>query len=312
MNPDGSKTAVTTAKDGSTATVKTDKNGNMVSVETKPSAKAIEAAKASGEPVTLPVEVSAALSAAEAVPVTVTLPAGSEGVRVEIPVENLIPGTVAVIVKTDGTEELVKTSTNGENGVVLTLDGSATVKIVDNTKTFTDVKGGEWFADNTAWAASCEVMNGMGDGTFAPDAETTQGMMEQILFNLDGNALVAPAEGESWWTAADDWAANGITEGLGDTHDPSAPATREVDVIMMYNYAKSKGYDTSARADLSRFADADGVSDNAKDAMAWAVAVGIINGTVDENGNVILDAQGVATRAQVSAIVQRFCEKVLK
>jgi len=128
--------------------------------------------------------------------------------------------------------------------------------------------------------------------------------------NIDGNALVTPAEGEDWWTAADNWAASSVTAGIA-AHDPSAPATREVDILMMFNYAKSKGYDVSARADLSRFSDAAGVSDWAKDAIAWAVAVGIINGTTDGYGNVILDAQGVAARAQVSAIAQRFCEKVL-
>ena len=311
-NADGSKTAVTTTKDGSTATVKTDKNGNIVSVEAAPSAKAISDAAAKGEPVTLPVTVKAAGDAASAVPVTITLPANSGRVTVEIPTENLTAGTVAYLVNADGTEEIVKTSTTGENGVVLTLDGSATVKIVDNTKTFTDVSGDEWFANNVAWAASHEIMNGVGNGNFDADAETTQGMMEQILYNLDGNALVAPAEGEAWWSAADGWAANGgVTNGVA-AHDPSAPATREVDVLMMFNYAKAKGYDTTARADLSAFSDADGVSDWAREAMAWAVAVGIINGTTDGNGNAILNAQGVATRAQISAITQRFCEKAAK
>lgn len=61
---------------------------------------------------------------------------------------------------------------------------------------------------------------------------------------------------------------------------------------------------------LDKFSDADNVSAEAREAMAWAVAVGIINGTTYENGNIILDAQGVATRAQVSAMAERFCENV--
>lgn len=95
--------------------------------------------------------------------------------HVEIPVENVKPGTVAVIVKADGTEEIVKTSTIGKNGVVLTLDAGATVKLVDNAKPMNDVKDGDWYADSVAWATSHKVMNGMGDGSFAPNAPTTQG-----------------------------------------------------------------------------------------------------------------------------------------
>ena len=131
-----------------------------------------------------------------------------------------------------------------------------------------DVTGGEWYANNVAWASSREVMNGMGDGSFAPDAPTTQGMMEQILYNLDGNALIAPAGGKAWWTVADGWAdGTGVTNGVA-AHDPSAPATREQDIVMMFNYAKAKGYDTTARADLSTFSDADGVLDWAREAVA--------------------------------------------
>ncbi|MCR5481364.1 MAG: S-layer homology domain-containing protein [Clostridia bacterium] len=155
-------------------------------------------------------------------------------------------------------------------------------------------------------------MNGMGDGTFAPNADTTQGMMEQILFNIDGNEPVKAAEGESWWTAADGWAAQGgVTEGIS-THDPKAPATREVDIMMMFNYAKAKGYDVSARASLDSFADASSVSAEAREALSWAVAAGIINGTTDKDGNLVLDAQGIAPRAQVSAMAERFCEKLTK
>ena len=311
-------TVVTTEKtveaaNGSTGKVVSDQGGNTVSVEAKISESAAQTATRSGEAVTLPVEVKAASNAAEAVAVEISVPESAKNVKVEIPVENMTPGTVAVIVNADGTEEIVKTSTTGENGVVLTLESGASVKVVDNAKEFSDVKGDEWFANNVAWSSSHEVMNGMGDGTFAPDAPTTQGMMEQILYNIDGNELIAPAEGEDWWAAADGWAANGgVTAGLGETHDPAAPATREADVLMMYNYAMSKGYDVSARADLSKFSDESGVSAEARDAMAWAVAVGLINGSTDENGNIILDAQGVATRAQVSAIVERFCENVAK
>ncbi len=185
--------------------------------------------------------------------------------------------------------------------------------VVNYLMMFTDVDQDADYAEAIRWATAEKLAGGMGDGSFAPDAPTTQGMMEQTLYNIDGNDLVKPAEGESWWTAADNWASDGgVTGGLGETHDPAAPATREADILMMYNYAMSKGYDVSARADLSKFSDAGNVSEGAHDAMAWAVAMGIIEGSTDENGNTVLDAQGIATRAQVGTMAERFCEKVMR
>lgn len=309
---DGSKTVVTTAKNGSFATVKLDKDGNTVSTEVTPSTTAISDAAANGEPVTLPVKVDAYNDAASAELITITLPANSENVTVEIPSENLSAGTVVYLVNADGTEEIVKTSAVSKNGIVLTLDSSVTVKVADNTKTFIDVTDSEWFAPNVAWAASHEVMNGVGDGCFDANAETTQGMMDQILYSLDGNKPVAPGAGEEWWTAADNWAKReGVMNGVAG-YDPSAPATRDQIIVMLFNYARLKGYDTTSRADLSSFPDADSVSDWAREAMSLAVAAGIIYGTMDAQGNVILDPHGTATRAQIAAIMQRFCEKAAK
>ena len=345
-NADGSKTAVTTAQDGSTTTtttakdgsatttektadgstgtVKTDAQGNAVSAEAAPSTRAISEAAAKGKAVTLPVEVKATNDAASAAEVKVTLPEtvnAENPTTVEIPVENLTPGTVAVIVNADGTEEIVKTSTTGEDGVVLTLDGSATIKIVDNTKSFNDVTGGEWYANNVAWAASREVMNGVGDGDFAPDATTTSAMVAQILMNLaDGSASPDAAAATFNDVAANDWFASaiswvmetGIAQGEGESFGVADAISRERDIVMMYHFAQYMGYDTTARADLSSFTDAGSVSEWAQEAMEWAVGVGLINGTTDTNGNVILNAQGTATRGQIAAITQRFCEKVAK
>ena len=258
-NPDGSTTKTTTNADGSTATVKTDKSGNVVSTEVNPSAKAIENAEKSGEPVTLPVEAKAGNDSKSAAEVKVTLPKGETGVTVEIPVENLTPGTVAVIVKPDGTEEIVKTSTTSRDGVVLTLDGSATVKIVDNTKAFSDVQAGDWFADAVTWLVE-----------------------------------------------------NGIAQGTGASFGADDPISREQLAVMLYNYAKFKGYDVSARGNVNGFPDAGVVDGYAQEALAWAVGVGLISGSTDGSGNVVLDPQGSATRGQIVAIIERFCENVVK
>ena len=81
---------------------------------------------------------------------------------------------------------------------------------------------------------------------------------------------------------------------------------------MLYNYAQFKGYDVSAHGDVSGFPDADKVDGYAQAALAWAVGAGLISGTTDENGNIVLDPQGSATRGQIAAIIERFCEKVAR
>lgn len=240
--PDGSKAETTTTADGSTGTVKTGADGSAVSAEAAPSQAAVDEAAVSGEPVTLPVEVAAADSAEDAVPIAITLPETAERVTVEIPVENLTPGTVAVLVHADGTEEIIKTSVTSENGVVLTLDGSATVKIVDNTKVLADVDADAWYADAAAWAASREIMVGTGAG-FAPETDTSRGMFAQLLFNLDGaqpSGEIAPFDD----VAAGDWYAdsvtwlveNGIAQGKGDTFDPNGPVTRAQVAALMQRF----------------------------------------------------------------------------
>lgn len=317
----GEATTTEKAADGSTGTTKTDAAGNTVAASATVSQQAVRNAARYGSAVKVPVSVKASNSAASAAAVDIALPETSEPVAVEIPVENVSAGTVAVIVHPDGTEEIVKTSTVGKDGVVLTLDGSAKVKIVDNSKYFADVPSNEWYADNVAWASSREIMNGTGDFAFAPNDPTSRSMVAQLLFNLDGAAapneittLFADVNPSDWYANSVTWAvSSGIARGMGDNlFGADQVVTREQFAVMMYNYAQLKGYDVSTSSSLTSFPDADGVSDWAADAMAWAVGVGLINGTTDANGNTVLNAQGTATRAQVAAIMQRFCEKVAK
>lgn len=138
-NPNGS--SVTEVKDvsGSTGTVKTDKNG-QTTAETTLSSKAVEDAKRNGEPVTAPVEVEASRNSNTAPTVKVELPKNAGETEVEIPVSNVKPGTVAVLVHPDGTEEIIKNSLPTEDGIRLTMGGGATVKIMDNSKDFIDTR----------------------------------------------------------------------------------------------------------------------------------------------------------------------------
>ncbi|MBO4725019.1 MAG: S-layer homology domain-containing protein, partial [Firmicutes bacterium] len=241
-------------------------------------------------------------------------------VAVEIPVENMTAGTVAVIVYGDGTEEIVKTSVQGEDGIVVMLEGSETIKVIDNTKSFSDVSGNEWFAGNVAWAAAREIMKGIGGGIFDAGALTNRGMISQILFNLDGARATAAQEGaaaerfsdvstSNWFVSSVGWmVANGIAQGRGDDFGATDPVTREQLAVMFFNYAKFIGADTSVSGTVVKFADGSEVSPWAQEAMAWAVGMGLIQGTLLDDGTIVLDPQGSSTRAMVAAITQRFCE----
>ena len=120
--PDGSSVTESTAPNGSTGTVKTDKDGKTEAAA-KLSDKAIEDAKKNGEPVKAPVEVEATRNSDTAPTVKIELPKNSGDTKVEIPVTNVKPGTVAVLVHADGTEEIVKNSLPTENGIQLTVNG---------------------------------------------------------------------------------------------------------------------------------------------------------------------------------------------
>ena len=169
--PDGSSVTENKAADGSTGTVKTDKNG-QTEAKTALSNKAIEDAKKSGEAVKAPVEVKATKDSNTAPTVKVELPKGAGETKVEIPVSNVKPGTVAVLVHPDGTEELLKDSIPTENGIRLTVDGSATVKIVDNSKDFIDTRN-HWAREEIDFVSARELVNGVSDTIYAPNASAT-------------------------------------------------------------------------------------------------------------------------------------------
>ena len=144
----GKETTKTTTANGSTGmTITTIENGeSKTAAEAKVSSKAVEDAKKNGEAVKAPVEVEASRNSNTAPTVKVELPKGTGETKVEIPVSNATPGTVAVLVHPDGTEELLKDSIPTEDGIQLTVDGNATVKIVDNSKGFIDIRD-HWAED---------------------------------------------------------------------------------------------------------------------------------------------------------------------
>ena len=324
-NPDGSKEVVETKKDGTVTTTTTDSAGNETQVVENPDgsaettvsnvdgsssvttvgedgtieasvklpAKVIEDAVDSDAVVALPMPaVPVTADASAAASVTVALPAGRSA-RVEIPVENVTAGIVAVLVKADGTEQVVKTSTVTENGVAVTVSDGDTVKIVDNSKDFTDVSSTYWAADAIAFATSHELFAGTTTTTFTPGAPMTRVMIVTVLARYasdESSLVIGYAEGQQW----------AVETGISDGSNMSGTVTRQQMAAMLYRYAGSP----ATTGSLSSFPDAAGVSDYATAAMIWAVENGFITGMTDGT----LNPYGLATRAQVATILQRFVE----
>ena len=138
-------------------------------------------------------------------------------------------------------------------------------------------------------------MSGTGSDKFAPSATTTRAMLMTVLARYAGEDTTG---GATWYEKSMEWAK---AKGVSDGTNPNANITREQLVTMLYRYAGSP----KADGKLDSFSDSASVSTYAADAMQWAVANGIVNGS---NGK--LNPQNNATRAEVAAILMRFCEMI--
>ena len=181
---------------------------------------------------------------------------------------------------------------------------------------FGDVKSADWFYNDVKYVYEKGMMAGTAADVFAPNATTTRAMIVTILYRLEGSPAVTGTSSfvdvpaGQWYTDAVNWAAaNQIVKGTSaTTFAPNDSITREQMAAILYRYAQYKGYDVTKKADLSGYSDNGQVSAYAKDALAWANAAKLINGVT----NTTLAPQGNATRAQVSAILYRFCDGVAK
>lgn len=286
-NPNGSSVTETKAANGSTGTVKTDKNG-QTTAETALSSKAIEDAKKSGEPVKAPVEVEATRNSNTAPTVKVELPKNSGDTKVEIPVSNVKPGTVAVLVHADGTEEIVKNSLPTEDGIQLTVNGGATVKIVDNSKDFADTRN-HWAKDAIDFVSARGLVSGMSGTTYAPDASTTRAQLWTILARQSGADLTS---GATWYEKAQNWAKE---KGISDGTNPNGTINRAQMVTMLW-----RAMGQSAAGSAANFTDVPADSYYAQ-AVAWAIENGITAGV----GGGRFDPNATCTRAQIAAFLAR-------
>ena len=183
-----------------------------------------------------------------------------------------------------------------------------------NRVQFSDVRSTDWFYESVQYVCTHGIMNGSGANSFAPEEKTTRAMVVTMLYRYEGSPLVSAqcpfqdvAAGKYYRNAVV-WAAeNQIVGGLGGNRfGPDEAVTREQLAAILYRYANYKGYDTQRSAGLARFADSADVGSYAVNAMKWAVAEGLLSGVSATE----LQPKGFAIRAQVAAILMRFCEGV--
>lgn len=208
--------------------------------------------------------------------------------------------------------------------LIHTTDG--TLQIPDDRTPFADVATDAWYIDAVRYVYDEKLMVGVGECRFAPEGAVTRAMVVTPLWRREGSEVVDENYGQpfsdiggAWYTEPVTWAISkeivkgyplpftGEPTGVFYYFAPEQNVTREELAAFLYRYAGAIGMDTSARADLSSFADQAKVSDWAKEAIEWCVAVRIIDG-MTEGGAQILQPQGTATRAQFAAMLMRFME----
>ena len=284
-----------------------------VSVTMKKTAPALHAAASVpfGAPVTLTFDDAAYLSGLS---VYVTPKGGS---RVLIP--------SGYLDRTQNGRITVKASYFTAPSGAMSAKGDYTLEMVNNrfypvsqtvdvtlTDGFTDVAADAWYADAVAYVTEKGLFSGSGGGQFSPDAAMTRAMFVTVLWRMadqpaaEKSGDFTDVAGDDWCAGAVSWAsANGIVGGFPDgKFYPGRSVTREQIAAILYRYAKMQSGDATISGSLDGFTDADGVSEWARQPLAWAVGRQLVNGYADGRVN----PQGTATRAQVAQILTNYAK----
>ena len=224
---------------------------------------------------------------------------------------------------TDGSGKTVSTVKKSDTVYTFTMPASAVkvgVSYVKATATpsetkFNDVSANDWFASAVDYVTGKGMMNGTADNTFSPKANTTRGMVVTVLYRLENQPSTSAASftdvaSGAYYANAVAWAnANGIVSGYGSgKFGPNDKVTREQLAAILYRYAQYKKYDVSVGEDTNilSYDDAQSISSYAIPAIQWACGAGVVTGKSGSK----LDPKGNATRAEVAAMLMRFCENV--
>lgn len=220
-----------------------------------------------------------------------------------------ISGNVLWIISNEGTIDLLGNNMIGrDNGII----NKGTIKKTDDSSPVDSLDKSKWYYDAMAYAYDENLTFGIPDGKFNPDDKLTRSMLTQMLWNLEERpaskiGTFTDVASGAWYRNSVSWAADKkIVEGYTDgSFKPDNNITREQVATILYRYVKNSGGDVSQRADLSRYSDASQISAYALEAMQWANAEGLINGTTGTT----LSPKGNTTCAQMATILMNFMEE---
>lgn len=177
---------------------------------------------------------------------------------------------------------------------------------------FIDIDRSAWYFEGVEYALKASLMNGTSNDRFSPNDNMTRAMLVTVLWRFEGCPEVVSDTSftdlsADWYIPAVKWAnVNGIVKGTSDsTFSPDAMITREQLATILFRYSEYQMKLEDSRVDLGTFPDAENVSSWATDAVSWAVAKGLIQGT-KVNDVTYLSPSMSATRAQVALVVARY------
>ena len=251
---------------------------------------------------------------------SVTLDITVDGEPADLTVMAALPAAegsqVLILVKEDGTEEVIRKSLVEDGVAYAFLPAGSTVKAADRSMDFEDV-GDSWYSEYVDFVSSHRLFTGVSETEFAPDASMTRAMLVTVLYRLEsepensstGSVKFPDVTDGSWYADAVDWAAGiGIFVGRENGFAPDASIIRQEMATALYRYVKALGLDTEAKGSLEDFSDGSSVASWAQDAMAWAVGAGLFEG--DDTGRLNPDSD--ATRAEVAALIARLVKYLVK
>lgn len=324
---DGSKSEVITKPDGSAEYTGTTGGGTTVNGTIGTDGKVnvdvyvSESEVGTGSTVVLPMPPVVAPSVSEKAPeISIKLPeggsasGGSNGGKtpIYIPVENVKPSTVVVVINPEtGEETIITNSSVADGGLKFNVSEDTVVKVVENVVHFDDVPLNYWGHLFVDFVAGRNLMSGVSETLFKPEDETTRAQIVTVLWSMDykpdvgEESIFADCDVGSWYTSAVNWAAkNGIVAGVSDgKFAPEDDVTREQLVTILYNYLSRDGKVVGGSPDMSKFSDVEDISSYAKSSMEWAVGNGLLIGDGEA-----LRPSDVASRAEIATILQRFVE----
>lgn len=249
-------------------------------------------------------QVTGPASAAEDDKVTLTVKPGADKELYDLKVTDEDGKAIAVTKVNDTTYTF--TMPDGKVTVAATFgcDGN------DNcpSKAFTDLGDKQWYHDSIDYAVENGLLEGTSPTTMEPNATLIRAQLAQILYNIEdkpavtGEMIFEDVPASEWFYSPILWAnQNDIINGTSPTtFEPLEDISRQDLALMLYRYAG----EPKVTGDLDGFTDADQVGDWAEEAMAWAVAEGIVLGDTPTT----LNPTGTATRAEAAAMLQRFLE----